>query len=171
MNCGQPRHLLCLSGKSLLAADRFRRLVASVCLAIYVLGGVGALPELLAAAASLEGSHQVRVRVEQGQTTVLLHHPGTAAHTHGLASRLVCRLQSSCEASPDHSATFISTSLCEATQGRSSAPERVDFCMVPLALNAPAQVPHADLFKSVSCATLARTPAGSPLAGSTILLI
>ena len=100
-----------------------------LCLATYLLGGAQIFPGLLALAACLEGSHEVRVGSPDSEFELVLHHPSRAdrqtvceenqcVHHHGLASRVVCLLASQSDSDPDHVLRLATGAVCEETRQR-----------------------------------------------------
>jgi hypothetical protein len=99
---------------------------------------------LLALGAVLEGSHTVRVGMEDAQLHLVLshergeagrpdynpsHHPRHSAHRHGLAAGVLCLLAGSRGMEPDHVATFATGAAGErrspalSTEGKGVAKE------------------------------------------------
>lgn len=73
----------------------------------------GLLPEVFAALASFEGSHDVSIRVGAHSTAVLLGHQGSTAgvshesiHHHGKLASMLCTIAGDHSNDPDHEAMF-----------------------------------------------------------------
>jgi hypothetical protein len=101
---------------------RLRQIAALACALTYLFGGMELLPQLLALAASIEGSHTVRLTRSGEQVLIVLSHesggPGLGPfagvpHRHGAASRIFCVLAERTTARPDHVAAFAASALCE----------------------------------------------------------
>jgi hypothetical protein len=107
--------------RRLLVPARFARVGAVLCLVALFLGPSQVVPGLLALGAALEGSHAVRVGMDQSQFHLVLshergqadrpdynprHHAGHPAHHHGLAAGILCFLGDSRGLEPDHVANF-----------------------------------------------------------------
>ena len=114
--------------RSPLIASRLARVGAVLCLLAVLLGPGQVLPGLLALGAALEGSHTVRVGIEEAQFHLVLshergqagrpdynprHHPQHPAHRHGLAASVLCLLAGRGGLEPDHVANFATGSACE----------------------------------------------------------
>ncbi|MGZ4973334.1 MAG: hypothetical protein ACXWKG_15430 [Limisphaerales bacterium] len=92
-----------------------RRIVGGLCLLIY-LQVSGVIPELLAFAVAMEGSHSVGYSHNAGTVRIVLHHASNQriAHQHGLGSRVICQFAARpADAQADHTAAFDCNSLSE----------------------------------------------------------
>ena len=170
----------------MLARDKYwsvlRQKAAVACLAAYLIGGVGLLPQIFACGAWFEGTHQVFLGGMQGQLIIILSHQGLPAvssgqqassdlHRHGPASRLVC-LFAHPGSTGDHAASFAAASICErpsvADQGKAKKALTISFDVTtnPALLQTTALTEANRRLCSTACASRA-----FHLVGSTVLLI
>ena len=120
-----------------------RRFAALICIAVYLAGGVEVVPDLIAVAAWLEGSHRVCLARTQDHVTVVLSHDraGSSApaarrpslqHSHGTASRFICLFADQSQTGSDHVAQFTGNQTAERTaRALTTATASVTFAALP----------------------------------------
>ena len=103
-----------------------RRFCAATCLLVFALGCSGLLPDILATAAYLDGSHEVHLNCHDGSFQLVLHHPEAGSrdsatarceHRHGWAAQVLCVLSESKDFDPDHILQGLSGFLVEPDAG------------------------------------------------------
>jgi hypothetical protein len=166
--------------QSPLVAGRLARVGPMLCLLAVLLGPSQIAPGLLALGALLEGSHTVRVGMDEAQFHLVLshergqtgrpdyapsHHPQHSTHRHGLAASVLCLLAGRGAMDADHVAVFATGSACE----KISQPPAAEAKVVGLEALMPAEFAAATAVVE-STSLLPRQNHGPP-SGSVLLCL